>query len=169
MFKRLEKEWLNKGEMSELADKVLALKVKMTYFELWMSLLRRDQERHAHNLDYIAQLLYLLDERALSVLMLQQLHGIQPGHLYRTLGRAGVNFKATTATGFRVEEPSSPYLSDYYDPINSRILRDGAAYPARFEWEPANLEEDRVVGEYVLPLTELPQPIPAPLPLWRGK
>lgn len=121
-FSRLELEWRNmdapdfmlKGRlvsMSRLRERVLEIQASETYVQTWKSLVLGDFERHAHNEEYVARLLVLLDNRVVPINPLQLSVGFQLGHLFRTLNeRAGVKFRAHTSTmRARIREDYYPW------------------------------------------------------------
>jgi len=109
-FNRLLNEWRNRTapdfmfgdrlvSMERLAARVMEIKASESYVDTWLSLVLGEHERHAHNEEYVARLLVLLDDRVIPINPLQRSIGFQLGHLFRTLNeRAGVVFRAHTST-----------------------------------------------------------------------
>ncbi len=96
--------------MRRLYQRVLAIKARETYAQVWLSLVTGRHHRHAHNEEYVARLLVLLDDRPIPINPLQRSIGLQLGHLFRTLERAGVDFRAHTSTlSSRIREDYFPW------------------------------------------------------------
>lgn len=143
---RLVSEWQNRLQadycdehgrlisMSALEAALLARKDRISYKRNWHDLATRKLHRHARNQEYVAALLYLLDERTLPVAELQPVIDLQLGHLYRQLKRAGVEFAAeSVGIGARLREDYHPFPGAlYFDPLSATMLRAGqrVALPA---------------------------------------
>ncbi len=132
---RLRIEWRNievpdftLGEravsMKRLYQRVLAIKRREPYSRTWASLVLGKHHRHAHNEEYIARLLVLLDDRPIPINPLQRSIGLQLGHLFRTLERAGVDFRAHTSTlSSRIREDYYPWpLQVFVDAERGQML-----------------------------------------------
>lgn len=139
---RLEFEWRNVAQlpreidgrwvdMPALAAALLELKARKTYTEVWRDLALGVHARHAHNEDFVLHLLYLVDERPVPVSVLQRSIGMQLGHLFRTLERAGVEFRAhTTSFSSRLREGYWPWGNEIFlDPLRGTYLRGGEEFP----------------------------------------
>lgn len=133
---RLSHEWQNcdapdfmHGDrlvsMSRLKARVLEIQRTEPYARTWASLVLGEHERHAHNDEYVARILVLLDHRPIPINPLQRSIGFQLGHLFRTLNeRAGVEFRAHTSTmraRIRQDYYSWPHQV-FVDAENHRIL-----------------------------------------------
>ena len=161
-LQRLRVEWINRGEadyrdeqgrrisMRELEAELLRLKDAVSYKKNWQRLATRHYTRHAWNLEYIAALLYLVDERCLPVSDLQPTIHLQLGHLYRQLKRGGVVWRAhTKGLGARLREDYFPYDGVLYlDPLTNVLLRAGerVALPPDVEIYKSLLEENDQSG-----------------------
>lgn len=186
-IRRLSVEWRNidapdqlDGErmvsMQALKAKLLELKRTHTYRDIWLELAGREHERHAHSDEYVARLLYLVDERCVPVSLLQHTIGLQLGHIFRTFDRAGVVFRAhTSSISSRLRRgywfwPCHVYL----DPLDDSYLYEGVRYaiPKDFQlylrdddaeqW--AEEDGDQEVRDEYLGQLELPDDfVPAPI------
>ena len=138
----LKVEWRNKSQadymleerpisMAALERELLALKDRETYFENWLRLASKEDERHAHDNSFVARLLYLVDERPIPISALQKSIGMQLGHLFRNFDRAGVVFRAhTSGLKSRLRSGYWPWPCEIYiDPTNGIILRHAVEIP----------------------------------------
>lgn len=135
-LKLLAEEWRNKDDedytdehgrvisMKELKARLLKLKDTVSYRKNWYHLATRHYPCHAHNLDFIAALLYLVDERTIPVSDLQPTIHLHVGHIYRSLKRGGVLWRAHyKGIGSRLREDYYPWRgSVYVDPLAGVIL-----------------------------------------------
>lgn len=135
-FSKLSIEWRNKGvtdfvhkerlvSMKRLAARVAEIQASESYVDTWLSLMLDQHERHAHNEEYVARILVLLDHRPVSINPLQLSIGFQIGHLFRTLNeRAGVVFRGHTSTiRSRIREDYFPWpLQVFIDPESRRMI-----------------------------------------------
>jgi hypothetical protein len=117
--------------MQTLHKTLLKLKDEKTYTENWIELINGKLDRHAHSDEYVASLLYLVDERPVPISTLQKSIHLQLGHLFRTLDRAGVEFRAhTSALGSRLRQGYWPWPCEIFvDPVRNVILRNGEEIP----------------------------------------
>lgn len=128
----LAAEWLNMDaeEMKPYFIRVMALKDEKTYPQAMADVASGLIKASSRCVDYISHLLYLIDERNLTIMHLQAVLRIQPGHLYRNLKRAGVDFRAVQSKTIESETPLLPWRQAYYvDYLNQTILMDGIEYP----------------------------------------
>lgn len=133
---KLTVEWRNRGvgdyihkerlvSMKRLEERVREIQASESYIDTWMSLMLDQHERHAHNEEYVARILVLLDHRPVSVNPLQLSIGFQIGHLFRTLNeRAGLSFRAHTSTiRSRIREDYYPWpIQVFIDPEERRMI-----------------------------------------------
>lgn len=114
--------------MRRLRERVAQIQTEESYEATWYSLLMGEHDRHAHNEEYVARLLVLLDRRPVAINALQRSIGVQLGHLFRTLGeRAGVEFRAHTSTlRARIREDYYSWPAQtFVDAEGGRILHGG--------------------------------------------
>lgn len=165
---RLTSEWQNRGvtdEMTELEQRILSLKREMSYEEVWKRLALKEERRHVGNLDYVAMLMYLIDERRICLISLQRTIFMQQGHLYRALRRYGVKYKAATSLKVSVEDSMFPWAGEvYHDPLLGGYWRGGEFHAAEYQIDP---EPDNGRRFILVGLDE--DPVDVPLPLWRKK
>lgn len=151
---RLEREWRNRADesMQVLLERLLALKDERTYEQVFADLVLREHKRHVENIEYLARLMYLIDERPMPILHLQPAVGLDQGHIYRTLKRAGVVFEAPGSRS--APDGYFPWKGEVYvDPIRRVLLRGG---------EEEEIPEDS--DPYDLPIQY--ERVTVPLPLW---
>lgn len=116
--------------MQTLKARVLKLKEQYSYVQVWSQLASMDIERHAGNEEYISRLIYLVDERPVPISVLQRSVSLQLGHLFRTLDRADVDFRAHThALTTRIRGGYWPWPCEMYvDVMNGQYFRAGEAH-----------------------------------------
>lgn len=127
----LQTEWKNVDHesMQPLLKRLLELKEEKTYAEVAYALAMRQIVRHAHDINFVAHLLYIVDERSLPVIHLQRMTGIQQGHLYRHFKRAGVEYDATQSKAVQFDDELLAWpLQFHIDPYRRSIAIDGKEY-----------------------------------------
>lgn len=84
-------------------------------------------KRRAKSPEFIASILYLIDTRQCSAQQLQAILCIHGGHMYRFLGRSGVEWSAQTShIKSRLEDFGlSKVLNYYYAPLLGKVLTRG--------------------------------------------
>lgn len=130
-LKNLMTEWQNKDHesMRPLLDRLLALKQEKTYEEAMYDVAMRVIPRHARDVNFVAHLLYLVDDRPYPVIHLQRICGIQEGHLYRTLRRAGVEYVAVQSKTIQMDDELTAWSNQIYaDPQREKVYVEGKEY-----------------------------------------
>ena len=130
-LRHLTVEWLNKGHesMQPLLRRLLALKREKTYEEAMFDVATYAVARHAHDLYFVAHLLYLVDERRFPVIKLQRICNIHEGHLYRTLERAGVDYAAAQSKKIVLDDELTAWpVQLFIDPAREIVAIDGVEY-----------------------------------------
>lgn len=165
----LKTEWKNAAHesMRSLLARLIALKKEKAYEDVLMEFSMRTIVRHAHDVNFVAHLLYLVDERHFPVIHIQRIAGIQEGHLYRTLKRAGVEFDATQSKTVQFDDQIASWpLQLHVDPLRQCVLIDGREYAFDDPTCPVKvwLDEEEV---FRVAYREGFEPFQAPLPEYR--
>lgn len=164
----LASEWINRGHpsMAALHAALLALKGEKSYQAVMNDLALQKLRRHAHDVEYVTHLLYLVDERRLPIVSLQPIVGIQQGHLYRTFIRAGVEFVAAQSSVVNVDDGLYPWPGQVYvDPLRERVKVNGQDFSFTDVHCPVVVSLDEETRTFTVSHREGGHRLPTPPPL----